>query len=78
MVAVLGMRGLNSITVNVDQIAVVKQAREAAYEPCQHPGWYPIPHIDGTHILAYACADCAATESPDAEGIEWVPLGTEG
>ena len=29
---------------------------------CQHPGWYPIPHIDGTHILAYACTDCATTK----------------
>ena len=30
---------------------------------CPHPGWYPVPHVDGTSILAYACTDCAASRS---------------
>ncbi len=31
---------------------------------CPHPSWYPVRHVDGTRILAYACTDCAATRSP--------------
>ena len=31
---------------------------------CPHPRWYPVRHVDGTRILAYACTDCAATRSP--------------
>ena len=31
---------------------------------CPHPAWYPVRHVDGTRILAYACTDCAATRSP--------------
>ena len=30
---------------------------------CPHPAWYPVPHVDGTRILAYACTDCAASRS---------------
>ena len=32
---------------------------------CPHPGWYPVPHVDGTRILAYACTDCAATKAAE-------------
>ena len=51
---------------------------------CPHPSWYPVRRLlldtpyEDSPILAYCCTGCAATESPDAEGIEWVPLGTEG
>ena len=31
---------------------------------CSHPDWYPVRHVDGTSILAYACTHCAATRSP--------------
>ena len=51
---------------------------------CEHPGWYPVrrllldtPYTDSP-ILAYVCTECAATRLPDAEGIEWVPLKSEG
>ena len=30
---------------------------------CSHPDWYPVRHVDGTRILAYACTDCAASRS---------------
>ena len=30
---------------------------------CSHPDWYPVRHIDGKIILAYACTDCAASRS---------------
>ena len=36
---------------------------------CPHPGWYPIRHVDGARILAYACTDCAATK-PATEARE--------
>ncbi len=29
---------------------------------CSHPDWYPVRHVDGTSILAYACTDCASTK----------------
>ena len=44
---------------------------------CPHPSWYPIPHIDGTHILAYSCTDCARTK-PAQEATERVLTETEG
>ena len=40
---------------------------------CSHPDWYPVRHVDGTSILAYACTDCAATKARErvlAEGEE--------
>ena len=44
---------------------------------CPHPSWYPVRHVDGTRILAYACTDCARTKPAD-EVRERVPLGTGG
>ena len=38
---------------------------------CSHPDWYPVRHVEGTIILAYACTDCAATK-PAAEARERV------
>ncbi len=38
---------------------------------CPHPRWYPVLHVDGTRILAYACTDCAATK-PAQEARERV------
>ena len=32
---------------------------------CPHPSWYPVRHVDGTSILAYACTDCASTKPAD-------------
>ena len=28
---------------------------------CEHPGWYPVYHIDGDRILAYCCTHCAGS-----------------
>ena len=44
---------------------------------CQHPGWYPVRHVDGTSILAYACTDCAASQ-PAEEARERALAETEG
>ena len=44
---------------------------------CPHPAWYPVRHVDGTRILAYACTDCAATK-PATEARERVLAETEG
>ena len=38
---------------------------------CPHPAWYPVLHVDGKIILAYACTDCAATK-PAQEARERV------
>ena len=52
--------------------------RPTVVNDCQHPAWYPIYELDSDRIQVYACTDCAATRLPDAEGIEWVPLRSEG
>ena len=44
---------------------------------CEHPGWYPVRHVDGTSILAYACTDCASTKPAD-EARERALAETEG
>ncbi len=38
---------------------------------CAHPAWYPVRHVDGDRVLAYACTDCARTKSA-AEAREQV------
>ena len=38
---------------------------------CSHPAWYPVLHVDGKIILAYACTDCAASQ-PAQEARERV------
>ena len=40
-------------------------------DSCPHPAWYPVLHVDGKIILAYACTDCAATK-PAQEARERV------
>ena len=61
---VLGMRGYNTLPVNIDQVAVVRKTRGAACQPCEHPAWRPVWHVDGNRILAYVCNDCVATRPP--------------
>ncbi len=77
-------RDLDRVYEELDHEYVAPVGPVGGDPACQHPGWYPsrsagsdTPYEDSP-ILAYCCTDCAATESPDAEGIEWVPLGTEG
>ena len=43
---------------------------------CSHPDLYPVRHVDGTSILAYACTDCASTKPAD-EARERVLAETE-
>ena len=45
---------------------------------CPHPSWYPVRHVDGTRILAYACTDCAATKAATEARERVLAEGEEG
>ena len=55
-------RDLGRVFEQIDQRAATEQL-SSANPACPHPGWYPVRHVDGTSILAYACTDCAASRS---------------
>ena len=59
-------RDLDRVFERIDQQGATEQI-SSANPDCLHPGWYPVLHVDGTRILAYACTDCAATK-PAEEG----------
>ena len=45
---------------------------------CSHPAWYPVRHVDGKIILAYACTDCAATKPAQEARERVLAEGQEG
>ena len=55
-------RDLDRVYEQIDQQGATEQL-SSANPACPHPGWYPVRHVDGTSILAYACTDCAASRS---------------
>ena len=69
-------RDLDRVFERIDQQGATEQI-SSANSDCPHPGWYPVRHVDGTSILAYACTDCARTK-PAAEATERVLTETEG
>ena len=66
-------RDLDRVFEQIDQQGTTEQL-SSANSDCPHPGWYPVRHVDGTRILAYACTDCAATKAA-AEARERVLAG---
>ena len=55
-------RDLDRVFERIDQQGTTEQL-SSANPDCPHPDWYPVPHVDGTSILAYACTHCAATKA---------------
>ena len=47
-------------------------------DSCPHPAWYPVRHIDGKIILAYACTGCAATKAATETRERVLAEGQEG
>ena len=47
-------------------------------DSCPHPRWYPVRHVDGTNILAYACTDCATTKAATEARERVLAEGEEG
>ena len=71
-------RDLDRVFERIDQQGATEQI-SSANPDCPHPSWYPVRHVDGTRILAYACTDCAASQPPAAEARERVLTeGQEG
>ena len=68
-------RDLDRVYERIDQQGATERL-SSANPDCPHPGWYPIRHVDGTSILAYACTGCAATKAA-AEVRERVLTDTE-
>ena len=54
-------RDLDRVFERIDQQDTTEQL-SSANPDCPHPSWYPVRHVDGTRILAYACTDCARTK----------------
>ena len=69
-------RDLDRVYEEINKDRATEQI-STANSDCPHPSWYPVRHVDGTRILAYACTDCAATK-PAAEARERVLAETEG
>ena len=47
----------------------------SANPDCPHPSWYPVRHVDGTRILAYACTGCAASRPAEEARERYDPVG---
>ena len=47
-------RDLDRVFERIDQQGATEQL-SSANPDCRHPGWYPVRHVDGKIILAYAC-----------------------
>ena len=57
-------RELDRVFERIDQQGATEQI-SSANPDCPHPDWYPVRHVDGTRILAYACTGCAASRPAD-------------
>ena len=70
-------RDLDRVFERIDQQGATEQI-SSANPDCPHPSWYPVLHIDGTRILAYACTDCAATKAAQEARERVLAEGEEG
>ena len=70
-------RDLDRVFERIDQQGATEQI-SSANPDCPHPGWYPVRHVDGTSILAYACTDCAATKPAQEARERVLAEGEEG
>ena len=74
-VAEVLMRDLDKVFERIDREDFTAPA-PSTDGTCSHPDWYPVRHVDGKIILAYACTDCAASQ-PAEEARERVLAETE-